>query len=171
MVPADSRRIPRAPRYSGYRYVSNAFDYGTVTLYGQTFQRCSSPHSSTMFRSYNPGSALRRLRFGLFPVRSPLLGESLVYFLFLEVLRCFSSLGWLRHRVPVSGLQPPRLSHSEILGLKVICTFPRLIAAYHVLHRLCEPRHPPYALSYFLTDPALLQGCSYFQLSSEIAGS
>ena len=31
--------------------------------------------------------------FGLIPVRSPLLGESLVYFLFLEVLRCFSSLG------------------------------------------------------------------------------
>ena len=29
---------------------------------------------------------------GLFPGRSPLLGESLVYFLFLQVLRCFSSL-------------------------------------------------------------------------------
>ncbi len=32
----------------------------------------------------------------------------------------------------------------------VICTYPELIAAYHVLHRLCEPRHPPCALSYFL---------------------
>ena len=32
------------------------------------------------------------MRFGLFPGRSPLLGESLVYFLFLQVLRCFSSL-------------------------------------------------------------------------------
>ena len=31
-------------------------------------------------------------RFGLFPFRSPLLRESLVYFLFLQVLRCFSSL-------------------------------------------------------------------------------
>ena len=28
----------------------------------------------------------------LFPVRSPLLGESFIYFLFLQVLRCFSSL-------------------------------------------------------------------------------
>ena len=27
-----------------------------------------------------------------FPVRSPLLGESFIYFLFLQVLRCFSSL-------------------------------------------------------------------------------
>ena len=42
------------------------------------------------------------------------------------------------------------LSHSEIRGSKVICTLPRLIAAYHVLRRLCEPRHPPCALSYFL---------------------
>lgn len=42
------------------------------------------------------------------------------------------------------------LSHSEIFGLMVICTYPKLIAAYHVLHRLHEPRHPPYALIYFL---------------------
>ena len=45
----------------------------------------------TTSRSYNPGGALPRSRFGLFPVRSPLLGESFVYFLFLRVLRCFSS--------------------------------------------------------------------------------
>ena len=31
-----------------------------------------------------------------------------------------------------------------------ICTSPKLIAAYHVLHRLREPRHPPCALFYFL---------------------
>ena len=42
-------------------------------------------------RSYNPGDARRRPRFGLLPFRSPLLGESLDYFLFLRVLRCFSS--------------------------------------------------------------------------------
>ena len=41
------------------------------------------------------------------------------------------------------------LPHSEIPGSKVICTYPRLIAAYHVLHRLHVPRHPPYALSSF----------------------
>ena len=35
-------------------------------------------------------------------------------------------------------------------GSKVICPLPQLIAAYHVLHRLCEPRHPPCALNYFL---------------------
>ena len=49
-------------------------------------------------------------------------------------------------------LQTAGLSHSEIPGSKVICTYPRLIAAYHVLLRLHEPRHPPCALSYFLYD-------------------
>ena len=52
-----------------------------------------SPHNqSTTTWSYNPHGALLRRGFGLFPVRSPLLGESLSYFLFLQVLRCFSSL-------------------------------------------------------------------------------
>ena len=47
-------------------------------------------------------------------------------------------------------LQHTGLSHSEISGSKFICNSPELIAAYHVLHRLREPRHPPCALSYFL---------------------
>ena len=29
----------------------------------------------------------------------------------------------------------------------LVCSSPRLFAAYHVLHRLPMPRHPPYALS------------------------
>ena len=37
--------------------------------------------------------------------------------------------------------------HSEIRGSKLIRSSPRLIAAYHVLHRLCMPRHPPIALT------------------------
>ena len=36
--------------------------------------------------------------------------------------------------------------HSEIPGSQDVCSSPRLIAAYHVLHRLPVPRHPPYAL-------------------------
>ena len=41
------------------------------------------------------------------------------------------------------------LPHSDIPGSKVICTYPGLFAAYHVLHRLPEPRHPPFALICF----------------------
>ena len=36
--------------------------------------------------------------------------------------------------------------HSEIHGSKLAHSSPRLIAACHVLHRLCAPRHPPDAL-------------------------
>ena len=43
------------------------------------------------------------------------------------------------------------LSHSDILGSILVCKSPRLFAAYHVLLRLQEPRHPPCALFYFLT--------------------
>ena len=32
MVPADSRRIPRVPRYSGYRYAAFRFTYWTTDL-------------------------------------------------------------------------------------------------------------------------------------------
>ena len=56
------------------------------------FPERSSHRLCTMAWSYNPVHALPHVRFGLFPGRSPLLGESLVYFLFLQVLRCFSSL-------------------------------------------------------------------------------
>jgi hypothetical protein len=37
--------------------------------------------------------------------------------------------------------------HSETPGSKLVCSSPRLIAAYCVLHRLLAPRHSPYALS------------------------
>ena len=39
-----------------------------------------------------------------------------------------------------------RLPHSEIFGSAVVCTYPKLIAAYHVLHRLLAPRHSLCAL-------------------------
>ena len=116
-----------------------------------------SPHdSSTTAWSYYPAQALPQVRFGLFPGRSPLLGESLNYFLFLRVLRCFSSPRLPHHiDMVIITLQVIGLSHSEIPGSMVICTYPGLIAAYHVLHRLREPRHPPDALTFFR---------SYFQL-------
>ena len=104
----------------------------------------------TMCRSYYPETALPQLRFGLFPGRSPLLGESLLFSLprgtkMFQFPRFASS-----HNMMMTVLQTAGLSHSEIRGSKVICTLPRLIAAYHVLHRLREPRHPPCALIHFL---------------------
>ena len=69
-------------------------------------------------------------------------------FLFLRLLRCFSSAGSPPHQ-RMSGLQPDGLPHSEIRVSAPICGYARLIAACHVLLRLQEPWHPPCALGYF----------------------
>ena len=69
-------------------------------------------------------------------------------FLFLRVLRCFSSPRWPPASGGMSCLQHDGLSHSEIRGSRAMCASPRLFAACHVLHRLREPRHPPCALIY-----------------------
>ena len=58
-----------------------------------------------------------------------------VCFIFLRVLRCFSSPG-LPSVAGMVLLHNTGLPHSEIFGLKVICTSPKLIAASRVLHRL-----------------------------------
>ena len=70
------------------------------------------------------------------------------YFLFLWVLRCFSSPRSLRV-LHGDGIASAGLPHSEIHASQDICSSAWLIAAYHVLHRLREPRHPPCALSRF----------------------
>ena len=89
-------------------------------------------------------------------------------FLFLRVLRCFSSPRWPpRRKARMAGLQPAGLSHSETRGSKVICTYPRIIAAYRVLRRLREPRHPPCAFRNFRRCATQFhsEARSYFQLS------
>ena len=71
------------------------------------------------------------------------------FFLFLQVLRCFSSLRTLRV-VAVPGLQPGGFPHSDISGSIPVCKSPELFAAYHVLLHFRKPRHPPFALLLFL---------------------
>ena len=78
-----------------------------------------------------------------------------VFFLFLEVLRCFSSLGSRLATYGFSdgrlGITPAGFPHSGILGSKPACGSPRLIAASHALRRFLAPRHPPFALSSLTT--------------------
>ena len=88
--------------------------------------------------------------FGLFPVRSPLLGESRLIS-FPPGTEMFHFPGLSRPRLciqrGVAGRMPAGLPHSEIPGSTRVCRSPGLIAAYHVLLRLRMPRHPPCALS------------------------
>ena len=75
----------------------------------------------------------------------------------------------LPHPAEVPVLQTGGLSHSEIRGSTVTCTYPRLVAACHVLRRLREPRHPPCALNHFLAVaavPALGPGLRQLILSA-----
>ena len=75
-------------------------------------------------------------------------------FLFLRLLRCFSSPGSLCTPIGLALIQctvaegfSAGFPHSEICGSRDMCSSPQLIAAYHVFHRLLVPRHPPCALS------------------------
>ena len=93
MVLARSDRIPRVPPYSGFSLLLNRFVYGAFTL-----SRCAFQHSSTTFLDGLWSPSPRKYyysRFRLFRFRSPLLSESLFYFLLLRVIRCFSSPGSL----------------------------------------------------------------------------
>ena|SRR5687767_13764908 len=53
-------------------------------------------------------------------------------------------------------MTPAGFPHSDIPGSTRICRYPRLFAAYHVLHRLLVPRHPPCALSSLTGHPSVL---------------
>lgn len=74
--------------------------------------------------------------------RSPLLTE----YLFLQVLRCFTSLRTLH--ATKAGASPSRPAGCPIRtpsDQSPLDGSPRLIAICYVLHRYCLPRHPPYA--------------------------
>ena len=95
-----------------------SFAYGALTLYGRPFQTVlletrffdfstgmgthqSTPHNPMMTKRPRHTSS----QFRLIRVRSPLLTESLFYFIFLQVLRCFSSLSWLH--APMNSVHVP----------------------------------------------------------------
>ena len=107
------------------RHLCHVFAYEAITPFRPVFQPCSTNNKRFM-QVLNPED--KTPRFGLFRVRSPLLAQSLVYFLFLRVLRCFSSPGSLRicyiftygYRRITGGEFP----HSDIYGSKLICSSP-----------------------------------------------
>ena len=112
-------------------------------------------------QSYNPGIAVT------IPVWAPSISLAAT----LEIDVSFFSSSYLDVSVQrvsphcwVTGLLPAGLSHSDIRGSILVCKSPRLFAAYHVLLRLQEPRHPPYALYYFLLSYRL-PDCKSVRLS------
>ena len=106
--------------------------YGTITLFGQVFQTCSTSYTGPYISPTTPRH--KSIEVWANPRSlATTCGITIVFF----------SYGYLDVSVPrvrfpygMTGLQPAGLPHSEISGSKVICTSPKLIAACHVLHRL-----------------------------------
>ena len=128
--------------------VCSDFAYGSITLFGSTFQyfplSLQIPHRGPATPSR------KRNGLGCSPFARHYLGNH-GCFIFLRVLRCFTSPGVATQpyvfRLRGPGFTRARLPHSEIFGSKRVCRSPKLIAAYHVLHRQLMPRHSPCALS------------------------
>ena len=119
--------------------------YGTITLYCLSFQTVPLQNFLATAQSYNPCIA-KTIQVWANP-------RSLATTCGIIII--FFSYGYLdvsvpHVRPPYNGVIPSSgngLPHSEIRGSIRICQSPRLIAAYHVLRRLSEPRHPPCALN------------------------
>ena len=147
MVPPYSHRVSRVRRYSGYRWLFRLFVYRTLTFFGWTSHSiplnlyntvfCPNPESITTLGLASSAFARHYLR-------------NLSWFLFLALLRCFSSGGsphipilfsiwWLD--VTLTGLL-----HSDIHGSLPAYDSPWLFAVCYVLLRLPVPRHSPCAL-------------------------
>ncbi len=134
--------------------------YRAFTFYGWPFQTIRLPRSFVTPRgggsllqvcpatpSEQRLPALTLTRFGLFPVRSPLLRESrLISFPLPTEMFQFGRSRPLPYG-RVTGYVPAGFPHSGIPGSSAVCASPGLFAAYHALLRLLAPRHPPCALS------------------------
>ena len=164
MVPADSRRVPRAPRYLGTTGKQDRiFTYRAVTFSGRPFQTvrltpsCPSLHHlsppplpepttpGNVCGPATPRSPFGIARFRLLRFRSPLLSESRLFSSppGTEMVHFpgFASPPYgFRRRFPMfaSGGFP----HSDISGSQPVSGSPKLFAAGHVLLRLFAPRHP-----------------------------
>ena len=147
MVLPASHRISRVLRYSGAGSRLDDFVYGAVTLSGCIFQSSSTIVYPAKCRSTTPESMLSGL--ASFPFARRYLGNH-VCFLFLRVLRCFSSPGALLTAYEFScgcpGITPDGFPHSDIHGSILACSSPWLFAACRVLLRRLAPGHPPCAL-------------------------
>ena len=92
MVPAHSIKVSRVSMYSGSRHVVFPFAYGAFTLSGRLSQNLSARINESIMRSEPHGA-----RTMVWPLSISLAAtlEIDFFFLFLRLLRCFSSPGSL----------------------------------------------------------------------------
>ena len=145
MVVVDSRRVPRVPRYSGACHEPHRFRLRGYHPLWPVLPDCSASGSvgnSPALNRAGPTTPIdpKTDRFGLFRVRSPLLTKSLNCFLFLRVLRWFTSPSSpsrpYEFRSQILHVQCRGLPHSEIPGSTLVCSSPE---AYRSLPRPSSP--------------------------------
>ena len=100
MVPAGSRKVSPASRYSGYRPPDFRFPYRTITLYGAAFQPASGHSHRWIMSVLQPQQSRNPAGLGFSPFARRYLGNNYCS-LFLPVLRCFSS----RSSLLIKGIQ------------------------------------------------------------------
>ena len=90
MVPLISHKVPRVSWYSGSCSVSSVFTYGAFTLFGRLSQNLSIKLTESI-----PRSEPRHARTPVWPLSLSLAATHRITccFLFLRLLRCFSSPG------------------------------------------------------------------------------
>ena len=93
MVPPTSHKVPRVSWYSGSCSLSTDFAYGAFTLSGWLSQNHSAIRSTHLMQSVTPLCTHSGLGSSHFARRY---SGNRCFFLFLRVLRCFSSPGSLR---------------------------------------------------------------------------
>ncbi len=93
MVPPTSHKVPRVSWYSGSCSLSTDFAYGAFTLSGWLSQNHSAIRSTHLVQSVTPLCTHNGLGSSHFARRY---SGNRCFFLFLRVLRCFSSPGSLR---------------------------------------------------------------------------
>ena len=92
MVPPTSHKVPRVSWYSGSCSLSTDFAYGAFTLSGWLSQNHSAIRSTHLSQSVTPLCTHNGLGSSHFARRY---SGNRCFFLFLRVLRCFSSPGSL----------------------------------------------------------------------------
>ena len=139
-------RPTQVPRHGGARASRTGLSPSSAELSG-SFRCARALHTPRDIpaRPYNPGL----LRFGLLPLRSPLLGESLLISL-PRLLRWFTSPGAASPHYPIRArdarLSARGLPHSGTPGSARACRSPGTIAACRALRRRPAPGHPPWTL-------------------------
>ena len=137
MVPPYSHRVSRVRRYSGYRWLFRLFVYRTLTFFGWTSHSiplnlyntvfCPNPESITTLGLASSAFARHYLR-------------NLGWFLFLALLRCFSSGG--SPHIPIDSVYVDRVLLCRVSPFG----YPRINVCFRLpvaFRRLLRPSSAP----------------------------